>query len=100
MSSNTACERLYALVATFARLCEIVSSCVCCASSPVLAIQSDRIIAVYSCVRCASVAPGRPKPLIAPSGGSEPWRAWGLFHLIAAAEQLRRPLVIGFGVAH
>ena len=27
-----------------------------------------------------SVAPGRPKPLSAPSGGGERWRDWGLFH--------------------
>src|SRR5512135_1390835 len=43
-SSNTARERLKPLVLTLARLLEITSICVCCASRPVFDIQSERIM--------------------------------------------------------
>src|SRR5574340_693776 len=43
-SSNTARERLKPLVLTLARLLEITSICVCCASRPVFDIQRERII--------------------------------------------------------
>src|SRR3569833_139131 len=43
-SSNTARERLKPLVLTLARLLEMTSICVCCASRPVFEIHSERIM--------------------------------------------------------
>src|SRR5579862_8000929 len=57
-SSNTARERLNPDVLTLARLLEMTSSCVCCASRPVLAIHRERIIGCSSGFG-ASVAAGQ-----------------------------------------
>src|SRR5262245_57372600 len=60
-SSNATRERLNPVVPTLARLLATTSSCVCCASRPVLLIQRLRIMSCYSLAGELKPAPAAPK---------------------------------------
>src|SRR5262252_3271983 len=86
-SSNATRERLKPVVPTLARLLATTSSCVCCASRPVLLIQRLRIMSCYSLAGESEPAPAAPRKQAASAAADQ---AVGfLFVLLRVVEQLQ-----------